>query len=161
MGKTPYIRYTLYSGIRLYIGFLLDTELENEMVMCPGKANENGVLQERTPTECSKHLLPVRDALEMLSGKWKIPIIIALTFGNRRFKELHRQIGITPKMLSKELKELEMHQLVKRTVYDSTPVMVEYELTPYAESLHPVIEALKDWGAQHRERLMGKNRVPA
>ena len=95
----------------------------------------------------------------MLSGKWKIPIIIALSFGNRRFKELHRQIGITPKMLSKELKELEMHQLVKRTVYDSTPVTVEYELTPYSASLHPVIDALKEWGAQHRKRLMGKTKA--
>jgi DNA-binding HxlR family transcriptional regulator len=129
--------------------------------MCPGKVKEDGSIEEHNPTECSKHLLPVRDALEMLSGKWKIPIIIALSFGNRRFKELHRQIGITPKMLSKELKELEMHQLVKRTVYDSTPVSVEYELTPYAESLHPVIEALKDWGTQHRTRLMGKSKVPA
>ncbi|MBX2905626.1 MAG: helix-turn-helix transcriptional regulator [Taibaiella sp.] len=123
--------------------------------------NEDCLPEEHTPSECSKHLLPVRDALEMLSGKWKIPIIIALSFGNRRFKELHRQIGITPKMLSKELKELEMHQLVRRTVYDSTPVTVEYELTPYAESLHPVIEALKDWGSKHRKRLMGKNKTAA
>lgn len=115
---------------------------------CPGNHQEN---------ECAKQLLPVRDALDMLSGKWKIPIIIALTFGNCRFKELHRQIGITPKMLSKELKELEMHQLVKRTVYDSTPVSVTYELTPYATSLKPVINALRKWGVEHRNRLMGKN----
>ncbi len=103
----------------------------------------------------------MRDALDMLNGKWKIPIIIALTFGNYRFKELHRQIGITPKMLSKELKELEMHQLVKRTVYDTTPVSVEYELTPYAASLRHVIDALRDWGTQHRKRLMGKNKTVA
>jgi DNA-binding HxlR family transcriptional regulator len=115
---------------------------------CPGNHNE---------TECAKQLLPVRDALDMLNGKWKIPIIIALTYGNCRFKELHRQIGITPKMLSKELKELEMHQLVKRTVYDSTPVSVTYELTPYATSLKPVISALRKWGTEHRNRLMGKN----
>ncbi len=127
--------------------------------MCPESVNCNGSAEEHNPDECSKHLLPVRDALEMLSGKWKIPIIIALSFGNRRFKELHRQIGITPKMLSKELKELEMHQLVKRTVYDTTPVTVEYELTPYAASLHPVIDALKEWGSQHRRRLMGKTKV--
>lgn len=129
--------------------------------MCPDKeANE---LQE-TPhnqSECAKHMLPVRDALEMLSGKWKIPIIISLSFGNFRFKELHRQIGITPKMLSKELKELEMHQLVKRTVYDTTPVTVEYELTPYAESLQKVINALKEWGTEHRKRLMNKPPVTA
>lgn len=129
--------------------------------MCPKKVNEDGSIEEHNPAECTKHLMPVRDALEMLSGKWKIPIIIALTFGNRRFKELHRQIGITPKMLSKELRELELHQLVKRTVYDSTPVTVEYELTPYADSLQRVIEALREWGSQHRKRLMSKSKVPA
>ncbi len=120
---------------------------EDSMEKCPGNHNES---------ECAKQLLPVRDALDMLSGKWKIPIIIALTYGNCRFKELHRQIGITPKMLSKELKELEMHQLVKRTVYDSIPVSVTYELTPYATSLKPVISALRKWGTEHRNRLMGK-----
>lgn len=124
--------------------------------MCPN----NG--QEHNPKACAGQLLPVRDALDILSGKWKLPIIIALTFGNYRFKELHREIGITPKMLSKELKELEMQQLVKRTVYDSTPVSVVYELTPYAASLKDVIEALREWGLQHRKRVMGKTKaVPA
>lgn len=127
--------------------------------MCPEKPSYSECPTEHKSSECSKQLLPVRDALDMLNGKWKIPIIIALTFGNYRFKELHRQIGITPKMLSKELKELEMHQLVKRTVYDTTPVSVEYELTPYAASLRNVIDALKDWGTQHRKRLMGKSKT--
>ncbi len=122
--------------------------------MCPGN-------EEHNEKECSKRLLPVRDALDILSGKWKLPIIIALTFGNYRFKELHRQIGITPKMLSKELKELEMQQLVKRTVYDSTPVTVTYELTPYAASLKGVIDALMEWGIQHRKRVMNKQKVVA
>lgn len=117
---------------------------------CKGDHNAN---------ECSQHMLPVRDALDFLSGKWKLPIIIALSFGNYRFKELHRLIGITPKMLSKELKDLEMHQLVKRTVYDTTPVSVEYELTPYAASLRQVIDALRDWGTQHRKKVMAKQKV--
>lgn len=106
--------------------------------------------------ECTSKLLPVNDALDVLSGKWKIPIIVALMHGNYRFKELHRMVGVSPKMLSKELKELEMHQLVKRTVYDTTPVTVEYELTQHAGSLRKVIEALGDWGAQHRKKVMGK-----
>lgn len=109
--------------------------------------------------ECTKHLLPVRDALDILNGKWKIPIIIALTFGNYRFKELHRQIGITPKMLSKELKDLEMHQLVKRTVHDTMPVTIEYSLTPYAVTLRKVIDALGEWGALHREKIMKKETI--
>ncbi len=109
---------------------------------------------EHSKDACKGQLLPVRDALEILSGKWKIPIIIALSFGNYRFKELHRQIGLTPKMLSKELKDLELQQLVKRTVYDTTPVSVEYALTPYASSLQPVISALMEWGANHRKRII-------
>jgi DNA-binding HxlR family transcriptional regulator len=122
---------------------------------------EEGLPMEHNPKECRGQLMPVRDALDILSGKWKIPIIIALTFGNYRFKELHRQIGITPKMLSKELRELEMHQLVKRTVYDTTPVSVVYELTPYAATLKDVIGSLRQWGAQHRQRVMGKQPVEA
>lgn len=118
-------------------------------------------MQGHDPKECSGKLLPVRDALDVLNGKWKIPIIMALSFGNYRFKELHRQIGITPKMLSKELRELEMQQLVKRTVYDSTPVSVVYELTPYADTLKDVITALGKWGEQHRKRVMGKTKQPA
>lgn len=105
-------------------------------------------------TECSKSLLPVQDALYVLSGKWKIPIIIALIHGHKRFKELHREIkGITAKMLSKELKELELNTLVKRTVYDTIPVSVEYELTAYGITLDKVIIALRDWGLKHRQKI--------
>lgn len=107
--------------------------------------------------ECSKNLLPVKDALYVLSGKWKLPIIVGLKFGHKRFKELHREIeGITAKMLSKELKELEMNDLVKRTVYDTMPVSVEYELTEYGKTLDNVISALRDWGLQHRKRIAAK-----
>ena len=107
--------------------------------------------------ECPKNLLPVQDALYVLSGKWKIPIIIALKFGNKRFKELHNEIvGITAKMLSKELKELEINSLVKRTVYDTTPVTIEYELTDYGATLDDVIMALRDWGLKHRQKIREK-----
>jgi DNA-binding HxlR family transcriptional regulator len=109
-------------------------------------------------SECKKNLLPVKDALDILSGKWKLPIIVALTFDNKRFKEMQREIeGITPKMLSKELKELEVNQLVKRTVFDTLPVTVEYSLTTYGKSLHKVIEELRTWGLQHRKRLLTRN----
>lgn len=105
-------------------------------------------------TECSVMLLSVTDALYVLSGKWKLPIIIALGHGHKRFKELQREVkGITAKMLSKELRELEMNELVTRTVYDTTPVTVEYELTKYSESLDKSIRALAEWGMQHRKRL--------
>jgi len=113
--------------------------------------------EKRNPSECTKHLLPVRDALDMLGGKWKLPIIIALSFNNKHFRQMVREInGISPKMLSKELKDLETNQLVKRTVYDTSPVTVEYSLTTYGKSLQKVIEELRVWGAQHRKIVLNQ-----
>jgi DNA-binding HxlR family transcriptional regulator len=106
-------------------------------------------------SECTSSIVPVRDALDILNGKWKLPIIIALSFGNKRFSQIAREIpGITDKMLSKELRDLEQNELVKRTVYDSVPVIVEYAMTPYGKSLHKVIAELRKWGVQHRKRIM-------
>jgi DNA-binding HxlR family transcriptional regulator len=106
--------------------------------------------------ECAQYILPVRDTLDILSGKWKLPIIGALVNGKKRFKEMERQIPkITARMLSKELKELEVNQLVKRTVYATIPVTVEYELTPYGASLKEVLIVLGNWGVKHRARIMG------
>ncbi|MFT3979648.1 MAG: helix-turn-helix domain-containing protein [Ferruginibacter sp.] len=106
-------------------------------------------------SECMGVLQPVSDALYVLSGKWKLPILIALRFGNKRFGELTKEIPrITERMLSKELRLLEQNQLVKRTVYNTVPVTVEYSLTDYGRSLDNVIEALKNWGVAHRKRLM-------
>ena len=132
----------------------MSTVLEKELK----KKRANGTTTAEQHSECKKNLLPVKDALDILSGKWKLPIIVALTFEKKRFKEMQREIeGITPKMLSKELKELEINQLVKRTVYDTLPVTVEYALTPYGKSLHKVIGELRTWGIQHRKRLLNKN----
>jgi DNA-binding HxlR family transcriptional regulator len=105
---------------------------------------------------CSNFVLPIRDTLDLINGKWKLPIIGALMFGNKRFKELERQIPkITPRMLSKELRELEMNQMVKRTVYDTIPVSVEYELTKHGRSLQKVMQALHEWGTTHRKKIIG------
>ena len=104
-------------------------------------------------------ILPVRDALDILSGKWKLPILISLSFGNKRFRQISKEIPhITDKMLSKELRDLEMNQLVKRTVYDAVPVIVEYSMTSYGRSLEKVIDELAKWGAQHRRRILGKSK---
>jgi DNA-binding HxlR family transcriptional regulator len=107
--------------------------------------------------DCQSALLPIRDALEVISGKWKLQIIISISSGNKRFREIERSIPrITSKVLAKELKDLEGHQLLKRTVYDSSPVLVEYEVTPYSKTLDVVIEALHSWGSNHRKMIMGK-----
>ncbi len=108
--------------------------------------------------ECTKMLLPVKDALDVLSGKWKLQIILSLTFGKKRFKQIQREIpGLTPKMLSKELKELEMNELATRTVYDTLPVTVEYELTNYGKTLKPLIGELHAWGSKHRKKIIARN----
>lgn len=113
-----------------------------------------------TKGECTEFIRPVRDVLEIINGKWKLPILIALAFGNKRFKELERDItGITPKMLSKELRDLEMNKLVKRTVYDTIPATIEYSLTDYGKSLDDVIAALRDWGKKHRNKLFNKDEI--
>ncbi|SFE61073.1 winged helix-turn-helix transcriptional regulator [Spirosoma endophyticum] len=107
--------------------------------------------------ECTGMILPVRDALDILSGKWKLPIIIALSFGTKRFGQIAKEIpNITDKMLSKELRELEMNDLVKRTVHDSYPVVIDYSMTPYGQSLEKVINELRLWGTQHRKRILSK-----
>ncbi|MCK9410130.1 MAG: helix-turn-helix domain-containing protein [Bacteriovoracaceae bacterium] len=108
-------------------------------------------------SECSKQLLAINDALDILRGKWKIQIIGSLTFGKKRFTEMQREVrGITARMLSKELKELEINELVLRTVHNTTPVTVEYELTDYGKTLDKVIEGLRDWGVKHRKRIIKK-----
>ena len=118
-------------------------------------ANKEGRNQER----CMGMILPVSDAIQILSGKWKLPILISLQFGNKRFSEIAKDIPkITDRMLSKELRELEMNQLITRTVYDSVPVTVEYSMTEYGESLDPVILELAKWGKQHRKKIMGKEK---
>ena len=116
------------------------------------------LFQERlSHSDCSKSLLPVRDALDALNGKWKLQIIISLMFGNKRFTQIAKEIpNITDKMLSKELRDLEAHELVKRTVYDSIPVVVEYTLTEHGRSLRELIDVLRVWGIKHRNQVMGK-----
>ena len=95
----------------------------------------------------------------VLSGKWKLPIIVALSSGPHRFKDLQRLLEeITPKILSKELKELELNEFVTRTVYATSPVTVEYALTKYSSSLDNIIEELREWGIQHRKRMMNNSR---
>jgi DNA-binding HxlR family transcriptional regulator len=104
---------------------------------------------------CRQRCLPIRDTLDLVGGKWKLPITHALARGPLRFKELQREIGsVTARMLSKELKELEMNDLVKREVFATSPVTVEYSLTNYGKTLKPVVLALYKWGENHRERII-------
>ena len=104
-----------------------------------------------------QYILAVNDTLNVFNGKWKMPIIGSLLFEKRRFTEIQRNIPkITPRMLSKELRDLETNGVVKRIVYDSIPISVEYELTESAKMLSGVLDKMLEWGLQHRQRVMGK-----
>lgn len=105
--------------------------------------------------ECTEALLPVRDALEVLSGPWKLPILITLSDGPKRFKQISKELTpITDKMLSRELKDLEANNLIVRTLHETFPLRVEYKLTEYSQSLASVIAALKEWGLIHRKTII-------
>jgi DNA-binding HxlR family transcriptional regulator len=101
-------------------------------------------------------LLSVRDALDILGGKWKIPILISLACGKKRFNEIQRDMAVTSKVLSKELKELEMNNLIHRKVTSQIPPVVEYAVTHYCKSLEKVIEGLKEWGDHHRTKIFNR-----
>ena len=94
----------------------------------------------------------VQDTLYVISGKWKMLIILAICAGNNRFKEIQRAIpNITTRMLSKELKELEQNKLITRKVYDESPVLIEYSTTAYCKSFGAIIREMIRWGKEHRQ----------
>ena len=111
-------------------------------------------MNQKTPS-CQQKLRISRDALEVIQGKWRLPIVLALTFGKKRFGELQKDIvDISPKMLSQELKVLEENKIVTRTLYDSMPVTVEYSLTPLGQSMKKLLDEVLIWGAHFRKEVV-------
>lgn len=96
--------------------------------------------------ECPFHL-----AMSMLEGRWKFAILYVLSArGTLRFKELERAVpGISTRMLTKELKHLESHGIVRRVPYATIPPKVEYSLTGIGNSVAPVIEEISRWGERY------------
>lgn len=97
---------------------------------------------------------PLQDAMNVIGGKWKVPILCALRLdGPTRYNELKRKVaGITNTMLASSLKELESDGLVRRIQYQEMPVRVEYSLTENADMLAPVLEQVARWGVSRRTR---------
>lgn len=107
---------------------------------------------EKEPSKES--MLALRDAIELLGGKWKICILRNLSFGEMRFKDLQQMVvGISPKILSKELQDLEQNLLITRTVNNTKPVTVSYAITDHALQTLPVINALLEFGLKHRKKI--------
>ncbi len=105
-----------------------------------------------------ENILAIKDAIELLGGKWKFCILYNLQkYHTMRFKDLQEMsVGITPKVLSKQLQELEDNLLITRTVNATKPVTVSYEPTKYAEEVIPVIDALLSFGSKHRKKIKEK-----
>lgn len=99
-------------------------------------------------------LCRVEDALGILVGKWKpIILLILLEKGTHRFGELKREVpGITQKMLTNQLRELEAEDIISRKVYPQVPPKVEYSMTEYGKSLEPILVAMHEWGTAHTLR---------
>jgi len=96
----------------------------------------------------------LQDTIYVVGGKWKLPIIYSICNGNKRFKDIERSIpGITTRMLSRNLKELEDNKLITRKVYTDIPVIVEYEFTEYANEYGALIRQMIDWGKKHKKML--------
>ncbi|MCJ8155623.1 helix-turn-helix transcriptional regulator [Chryseobacterium sp. SSA4.19] len=114
--------------------------------------------QLNTSSVCKYRMNAIKDAMEILSGKWKFHILGTLLQGGKmRFMDLLREIdGIAAKMLSKELQDMEINQLITRTVLDTKPVTVEYEVTEYGRTIEPVIDEIAKWGIEYRKSLYQK-----
>lgn len=104
--------------------------------------------------ECHTMLAAVSDALYAIGGKWKLMIIIAMARGNNRFSELQKKVtGISARVLSSELKELELNGFIIKKVSVGYPVVIEYQLLPYSHTLEELVGAMTRWGIQHREKI--------
>jgi len=107
-----------------------------------------------------KELQAIQDALDIVSGRWKMQIIALLCNGEFRFSELEKGLTrITPRMLSKELKDLEINELVERKECDQVSGKVTYKLADYGYTLVPLIIELTNWGKAHRDRIIQRCKI--
>ena len=107
--------------------------------------------------DCSNTILAISDTMEILNGKWKVSIIACLCYRPMRYSELLKEVlGISGKMLSRELKELEMNELIERNVLNTAPVGVEYRITDYGKTLKQLTSTIADWGNIHRQRIISR-----
>lgn len=101
----------------------------------------------KNKTIVSQKTCSIKDVLNIIGGKWAMPIIYILSKGKLRFKEIERNVeGINTRMLVKELKNLEANGIITREVFATVPPTVEYTLTLKGEKLLPSIKSLHNWG---------------
>ncbi|HTN45798.1 MAG TPA: helix-turn-helix domain-containing protein [Flavipsychrobacter sp.] len=108
-------------------------------------------------TVCTASLKAIQDVMDVLGGKWKISIVTCLCYNPRRYSELLKLVdGISGKVLSRELKDLEMNKLITRTVKNTQPISVEYAITDYGNTFKELIQTIAEWGIKHRKKIIGK-----
>ncbi|MBI5418059.1 helix-turn-helix transcriptional regulator [Candidatus Poribacteria bacterium] len=96
---------------------------------------------------------PVERTLFLISNKWKVLILRDLIDGTKRFGELSRSVtGVSQKMLTQQLRQMEKDGIVKRKVYPEVPPRVEYSLTKIGKSLEPILNSMKKWGKEYHEK---------
>lgn len=107
-------------------------------------------------------LCPTEITLRVIGGKWKPVILWHLSTGTKRFSELKRAIpGVTQRMLSQQLRELEADGVVLRKVYAQVPPKTEYSLTEFGRTLGPILRLMCKWGSEHARRLRTRGRAVA
>ncbi len=105
---------------------------------------------EPAPDHDERLTCSVETTLKVIGGRWKVLILRELFVGVKRFGELHRALhGITQKMLTQQLREMEQEGIIYRQVYLQVPPKVEYSLTPVGETLKPVLDSMHQWGLQY------------
>lgn len=104
-----------------------------------------------------EHGLALLDFTNVISGKWRLPIMAAIHNDKLRYTDIRKKIPtITPRMLSKELKELEGNGIVVRTVQNTIPVKIEYSLSESAKEFGTILVQILEWGVRHRKEQLGK-----
>lgn len=121
---------------------------------------ENENLGYPTMSDCMKRVRAIDDTLHIMGGKWKSLLLAHLCYKPMRYSELLKDLnGIAGKVLSRELKDLEMNGLVIREVSDTQPLTVTYRLSQYGKSLKDLMDGLANWGLQHRERVFNASKL--
>ena len=102
-----------------------------------------------------KDVTALQDTIYVIGGKWKLPIIYSICNGNKRFRDIESSIpGITNRMLSRNLKELEDNKLITRKFDRDAAVQIEYEFTEYAKEYGDLILQMIEWGKKHRRMIV-------
>ena len=106
--------------------------------------------------DCNSFFLPLDDLLRVLNGKWKMRLILCIATESKRFNEIKKCHNISPRILSKELKELETYGIISRTEVNDNRKSVDYALTDIGAELVPIIMQFQKWGSDYRQKVLAK-----